>query len=154
HAQWSERDPQLLHQRQSLPRCQRFQHPCYGDPGLSPAGQRSPLGPPSEASRQRAQAVSLERQKHSQRQRCSAWVSSVYLSFLLVLCTAPSAAGDCVDASGLTSAVVSITRNFDSEEKEASKGILAIRGTAWFLSATSIVTADHVAEAMKLSREA
>ena len=98
--------------------------------------------------------MSLERQKHSQRQRCSAWVSSVYLSFLLVLCPAPGAAGDCIDASGLTSAVVSITRNFDSEEKEASKGILAIRGTAWFLSATSIVTADHVAEAMKLSREA
>ena len=89
--------------------------------------------------------MSLAHQKHSQRRRRAAWViSQVCLSFLL-LCPPANAEADCIGASDLTSSVVSITRNFDSEEKEASKGILAIRGTAWFLSATSIVTGGHEA---------
>src|SRR5262245_62074781 len=95
----------------------------------------------------------LEHQKHSQRRRRAAWVSQVSLSFLLVLCPAANAAADCIGASDLTSSVVSITRTFDKEEREENRGIRAIRGTAWFLSATSIVTAEHVAEAMKLSHE-
>ena len=44
-----------------------------------------------------------------------------------------------------------MTRYFDEEEKKAYPGSLGIRGTAWFLSATSMVTAEHVAAAMTLS---
>src|SRR5262245_49491099 len=97
--------------------------------------------------------MSLAHQKHSQRRRRAAWVSSqVCLSFLL-LCPPANAEADCIGASDLTSSVVSITRTFGKEEREENQGIRAIRGTAWFLSATSIVTAEHVAEAMKLSPE-
>ena len=44
---------------------------------------------------------------------------------------------------------MSITRYFD--EGEQKTGVLGIRGTAWFLSPTSMVTAEHVATAMRLS---
>jgi hypothetical protein len=46
---------------------------------------------------------------------------------------------------------VSITRHFDDKEREARPGVLAIRGTGWFLSPTSMVTVEHVAASMKLS---
>jgi S1-C subfamily serine protease len=49
---------------------------------------------------------------------------------------------------------VSITREFDDPRPAAEPGIKGIRGTAWFLSSRSIVTAAHVAEAMHLSATA
>jgi hypothetical protein len=48
---------------------------------------------------------------------------------------------------------VGITRYFDDAERKDSGGNLGIRGTAWFISTTSIVTAEHVAAAMRLSTE-
>ena len=56
---------------------------------------------------------------------------------------------ECVDPSTLVHLTVSITRYFD--DGELKTGSSGIRGTAWFLSPTSIVTAEHVATAMRLS---
>ena len=57
----------------------------------------------------------------------------------------------CVDPSTLVRSTVSITRIFDGQERQPDAGLLGIRGTAWFLSPTSMVTAEHVAAAMRLS---
>ncbi|MGC1951144.1 MAG: hypothetical protein WA970_00880, partial [Gammaproteobacteria bacterium] len=57
----------------------------------------------------------------------------------------------CVDPATLTHSTVSITRHFDDNEKDGPPGVVAIRGTGWFLSPTAIVTVGHVAAAMKLS---
>jgi hypothetical protein len=57
----------------------------------------------------------------------------------------------CVDPSTLIRSTVSITRFFDGQERQSDAGLLGIRGTAWFLSPTSMVTAEHVAAAMRLS---
>jgi len=46
---------------------------------------------------------------------------------------------------------MSITRHFNEEERKAEPDVIAIRGTAWFLSSRLLVTAAHVAEAMHLS---
>jgi Trypsin-like peptidase domain len=97
--------------------------------------------------------VSLERLKHRHQPGRWSHASQVGLSFLLVLCSALNAAAGCIDASGLRSSVVGITRYFDDAERKDSGGNLVIRGTAWFLSTTSIVTAEHVAAAMRLSTE-
>jgi trypsin-like peptidase len=97
--------------------------------------------------------VSLEQQRSSQRQRRAGRFRQACLSILLVLCSGVQAAAGCIDAGGLTSAVVSITRYFDEEERKVSQDNQAIRGTASFLSTTSIVTAEHVAAAMMLSGE-
>jgi hypothetical protein len=40
---------------------------------------------------------------------------------------------------------------FDGQERQPDAGLLGIRGTAWFLSPTFMVTAEHVAAAMRLS---
>jgi Trypsin-like peptidase domain len=61
------------------------------------------------------------------------------------------AAAGCVDPATLTHSTVSMTRYFEEAEKKANPGAIGIRGTAWFLSATSMVTAEHVAAAMTLS---
>jgi Trypsin-like peptidase domain len=61
------------------------------------------------------------------------------------------AAAECVDPATLTHSTISMTRYFDEEEKKANPGSVGIRGTAWFLSTTSMVTAEHVAAAMTLS---
>jgi hypothetical protein len=65
----------------------------------------------------------------------------------------PSAASTCVDPATLGHSTVSITRQFDDLDGKADAGVLGIRGTAWFLSPTSLVTAGHVAEAMRLSED-
>jgi hypothetical protein len=46
---------------------------------------------------------------------------------------------------------VSITRYFADDDSKAGTDLLGIRGTAWFLSPTSMVTVEHVATAMGLS---
>ena len=74
------------------------------------------------------------------------------VSTLFALCVATfQAAAQCIDPATLTHSTVSITRYFQEEEKKAYPGSLGIRGTAWFLSATSMVTAEHVAAAMTIS---
>jgi Trypsin-like peptidase domain len=60
-----------------------------------------------------------------------------------------SVQAECVDPSTLMRSTVSITRYFD--EGEQKTGSLGIRGTAWFLSPTSLVTVEHVTAAMRLS---
>ena len=62
-----------------------------------------------------------------------------------------SVQAECVDPSTLVRSTASITRYF--EEGEQKTGSLGIRGTAWFLSPTSLVTAEHVATAMRLSEQ-
>jgi hypothetical protein len=59
----------------------------------------------------------------------------------------------CVDPASLARSTVSIARLFGPEERaaHAEPGAVGVRGTGWFLSARRIVTAGHVAEAMRLS---
>ena len=72
------------------------------------------------------------------------------LIFFLVAVSSSVDAG-CVDPRALAHSTVGITRHFDDGEKRPSPGVLAIRGTAWFLSPTLLVTVEHVAAAMNLS---
>ena len=71
--------------------------------------------------------------------------------FLLLLLLASSRAEACIDPEGLAHSTVSITRYFSGDDARGDSGLLGIRGTAWFLSGTSMVTAEHVAAAMGLS---
>src|SRR5436190_7611169 len=76
----------------------------------------------------------------------------LYLVALCVLFFAGSpAAATCVDASPLAHSTASITRYFADDDRKANTDLLGIRGTAWFLSSMSMVTAEHVATAMELS---
>lgn len=59
----------------------------------------------------------------------------------------------CVDPSTLVRSTASLTRHFSDEERKEAPAILAIRGTGWFLSSRAVVTAAHVAEAMRLSAQ-
>lgn len=63
------------------------------------------------------------------------------------------AKADCIDPMQLAQSTVSIARYFDDGENAARSDLAGIKGTAWFLSPTSIVTAEHVAEAMLLSAQ-
>jgi hypothetical protein len=80
----------------------------------------------------------------------AAVLASGFFLFLTLSCW--QAAAGCIDPASLTHSTVSVTRYFDEEEKKANPGSVGIRGTAWFLSTTSLVTADHVAAAMALSQ--
>jgi len=74
---------------------------------------------------------------------------------LLVLAAASSRIeAACIDPSTLSPSTVSITRDFDAQERAAEPGVIGIRGTGWFLSPRLVVTAAHVAEAMHLSPQA
>jgi hypothetical protein len=59
----------------------------------------------------------------------------------------------CVDPVQLVQSTARITRYFDSSERGTRSGVDGIRGTGWFLSPTSIVTAEHVVAAMMLSAQ-
>jgi hypothetical protein len=59
----------------------------------------------------------------------------------------------CIDATQLTHTTVSIMRHFDGSERGARPDVVGIRGTGWFLSPTTIVTAEHVTAAMNLSTD-
>src|SRR5262245_9476643 len=73
--------------------------------------------------------------------------------FPALLLAAMSSGGQasCIDPATLVRSTVSITREFDADERRAEPAVLGIRGTAWFLSQQLVVTAAHVAEAMHLS---
>jgi hypothetical protein len=75
------------------------------------------------------------------------------LSALVLFLASSRAEAACVDLAMSAHATVSITRNFDEEERRAEPDLLGIRGTGWFLSARSLVTVAHVAEAMHLSTD-
>jgi hypothetical protein len=72
-----------------------------------------------------------------------------FVSALILGATSSCIEAGCVEPSTLVHSTVSITRHFDDAEQKA--GVLGIRGTAWFLSPTSMVTAGHVVTAMRLS---
>src|ERR1700756_70635 len=75
------------------------------------------------------------------------------LALLFLLVGTNFAAADCVDPAQLAHTAVSITRHFDDAERVAHRGVMGVRGTGWFLSPTTIVTAEHVTAAMALSTE-
>jgi hypothetical protein len=77
------------------------------------------------------------------------------LFFLLALSAIPAGVTDaraaCIDPATLVRSTVNITREFGADERMDAPAILGIRGTAWFLSPRLMVTAAHVAGAMRLS---
>ena len=81
------------------------------------------------------------------------WSSIGLWVFSLLLLLASSRAAACIDPEGLAHSTVGITRYFSGDDAKEDSGLLGIRGTAWFLSATSMVTAEHVAAAMGLSNK-
>jgi hypothetical protein len=73
------------------------------------------------------------------------------LSFFVLILASSRVEAGCVDPATLGHSTVSITRHFDDQEQEARAGVIAVRGTGWFLSPTLMVTVAHVAESMTLS---
>jgi hypothetical protein len=55
---------------------------------------------------------------------------------------------------GLAQSAVSSTRHFDAAEGRTEADVHGVRGTAFLLSATSMLTVEHVAAAMHLSEQA
>jgi hypothetical protein len=72
-------------------------------------------------------------------------------SILALVVASSRVEAGCIDPATLAHSTVSITRHFDDKEREARPETIGIRGTGWFLSPTSLVTAGHVAAAMNLS---
>jgi hypothetical protein len=75
------------------------------------------------------------------------------LTILLLFSANSHADTSCADPAELAHVGVSILRNFDDAERSAKPDVIGIRGAAWFLSPTIIVTAGHVADAMRLSTQ-
>src|SRR5690242_8856377 len=59
----------------------------------------------------------------------------------------------CIEPARLAHSAVSITRYFDERERAAQPGLIGTSGTAWFLSPTTIVTAEHVSAGMLLTTQ-
>ncbi len=59
----------------------------------------------------------------------------------------------CIDSAQLAHSAVSITRYFDEAERAAKPSMIGVSGTAWFLSSTSVVTAEHVSAGMLLTAQ-
>jgi hypothetical protein len=53
----------------------------------------------------------------------------------------------------LAHSTVSITRFFEDAERNPQSDVVGVRGTAWFQSPTTVVTAAHVASGMRLSTQ-
>jgi len=75
------------------------------------------------------------------------------LTILLLFPAHSRADTPCADPAQLAHVGVSIMRYFDEAEPGVKPDVVGIRGTAWFLSPTIIVTAGHVADAMRLSTQ-
>ena len=78
----------------------------------------------------------------------------ICFALLLLVSIAARAETNCVDPSSLAGSAVSITRYLDNQERDAKSDVIGIQGTGWFQSTNTIVTVEHVALAMKLSKEA
>ena len=59
----------------------------------------------------------------------------------------------CIEPAQLAHSAVSITRYFNDKERAAQRGLIGTSGTAWFLSPTTIVTAEHVSAGMMLTTQ-
>jgi S1-C subfamily serine protease len=77
----------------------------------------------------------------------------ICFALLLLVSIAARAETNCVDPSSLAGSAVSITRYLDNQERDAKSDVIGIQGTGWFQSTNTIVTVEHVAVAMKLSKE-
>jgi hypothetical protein len=76
-----------------------------------------------------------------------------WLAVLSVVLASTRVGATCVDPAQLAHSTFSIMRHFGEEERSAHHGLSGIRGTGWFLSPTTVVTAEHVTAAMDLSTE-
>jgi S1-C subfamily serine protease len=75
--------------------------------------------------------------------------SFLFVSLLFVV--TPPAHASCIDVTQIAPSTVGVMRHFDDAERVARPGVTGVRGTGWFLSSTTLVTAEHVTTAMKLS---
>ena len=72
---------------------------------------------------------------------------------LLLISNVQSVPAACIDPAQLAHSTVRIMRYFDDAERDERPDLVGVRGTGWFLSPTTIVTAEHVTTGMKLSTE-
>jgi hypothetical protein len=76
------------------------------------------------------------------------------LAALVLLSVSTRLEASCIEPEQLAHSAVSITHYFDDQERAAAKpGVVGTRGTAWFLSPTAVVTAEHVSAGMMLSTQ-
>jgi len=75
------------------------------------------------------------------------------LSLLTLVGLSSGGQAACIDPATLIRSTVSLTRQFGADERQAAPAVLGIRGTGWFLAPSLVVTAAHVAEAMRLSAQ-
>jgi hypothetical protein len=77
------------------------------------------------------------------------------LGLILLLASAFSTPleASCIDPAQLAHSAVSITHYFDDAARAANPGLIGTSGTAWFLSPTTIVTAEHVSAGMMLATQ-
>jgi trypsin-like peptidase len=75
------------------------------------------------------------------------------LALIVLLANTQVIPAACIDPAQFTHSAVSIMRHFDDAERDVRPNLIGVRGTGWFLSQTTIVTAEHVTEGMKLSAE-
>jgi len=76
------------------------------------------------------------------------------LTALVLLSVSTRLEAACIEPAQLAHSAVSITHYFDDRERAAAKpGLVGTRGTAWFLSPATVVTAEHVSAGMMLSTQ-
>jgi Trypsin-like peptidase domain len=75
------------------------------------------------------------------------------LIFVLLFSAQTRAEPACLDPMSLAHSTVSITRFFEDAERNPQSDVVGVRGTAWFQSPTTVVTAAHVASGMRLSTQ-
>jgi hypothetical protein len=75
------------------------------------------------------------------------------LTALVLLSVSGRLEASCIEPAQLAHSTVSITRYYDEAERAARPGVIGASGTGWFLSPTTIVTAEHVSAGMKLTTE-
>jgi hypothetical protein len=76
------------------------------------------------------------------------------LAALVLLSVSARLEASCIEPAQLAHTAVSIKHYFDDNERAAAKpGVIGMGGTAWFLSPTTVVTAEHVSVGMRLSTQ-
>lgn len=75
----------------------------------------------------------------------------LWVCAIVAVSASVGAEAGCVDPATLAGTTVNIVRTFDGARDKAEGDPYGIAGTAWFLSPSLVVTADHVAVSMRLS---
>jgi len=78
---------------------------------------------------------------------------TLLLTLLLASSSHTRLEASCIEPAQLAHSAVSITRFFDDAERSAQPGLIGTGGSAWFLSPTTIVTAEHVSAGMMLTMQ-